>query len=866
MRRLGFAILILICLAVVGCTHQEGASQPTSTPIIAQPFDGEWLGQGVLTGGSLPQNLTQPITLTITVAAGRITGLSYAYPGLVVPCKRIDHLAIPPASQPAIEDGNFAAQPGSDLSIQGVFNTGGSAAGEMSVNWQGRPTCSAVFSAAWQAKRQLVSVTNTPAPARTAGFCGVGVDCRALFGQLLILGLSNGAVLALIATGITLIYSTVRILNLAHGDVFALTTALVTTLVNSLALQPAWNSFHLALALGGVCLAAVGFGALLSLLVEQAAFQPFRGVPGASAQTAPLIASLGISFILFQAALVWRTFQHSWIPGEHRSVPGLPEVPTDRIPDLLPTYDILPRLGLHLPFALRLNDLLVILVALVFAIGVSSYLRRTRIGRSLRAFSQNPQLAQIVGVDSRKAMRQAFALGGGLAGAAAFIFALYYARPFGDAGAQSGLLAFAAALLGGVGSPIGALLSGLSMGIFSAFSDYFLPAAWTPILQLALLIILLALYPGGLGGGKEETDAAPSSPAETAKDANTERSATFAHRLQGILRSNPMRTAAGLLLLGYPLLTQFTALGGQMILSGIGIFAILALGLYLPLGLAGVLDLGAAASFAVGAYAAAWLSSRLPAADFGLVLAFGAGLGALAGLIKGLLARRLHNNSLAAATLALGLMVQKLIILARPLTGGSGGIGAIPPPRLLGLALAAPNARYYLTLLLTAATVFICQRLAISRPGRAWQAVREDEQASRANGIDAGAARQAVMLLSGLLAGAAGALQAVILGYVDPGAAAFHVSVMALAIVILGGSGNSLGVVAGAALIIGYDKVIIPQLATLLAYFWPKGVNIGPVPDLRGASFFNFGIALYLTVLLRHARRVLTFKSDRSKE
>ncbi len=844
---LRYSLLALLCLLLAACTAQPTAA-PTPSPSVAPslPLDGTWIGRGQTVAGL-------PITITFSVAAERIFSLSYTYRGQNnAPCIRIDHLTIPPAEQPQVQNGRLQAALGEDFSLNAVFTQTQppAASGEMAINWLGRPTCSASLSAHWTGERIAAPGGSIPGaassgagPARPASICGVGVNCAALLARLLILGLSQGAVLALIATGISLIYATVRILNLAHGDIFALTTALVTTLVNTFAIQPGWGTLKLVLALAGVCLAAVAFGALLSVIVEQIAFRPFRQAgeqgPGRN-QAAPLIATLGISFILFQAALVWRTFQHSWIPGEHRSVPGLPEVPTDRIPDLLPGVDVLAKLGLKLPFELRLNDLLVILIAVAFALSVNLYLKRTRSGRSLRAFAQNPQLAQIVGINGQRSMRQAFALGGGLAGAAAFIFALYYARPFGDAGAQSGLLAFAAALLGGVGSPVGALLSGLLLGVLSAFSDYFLNAAWTPILLMAILIGLLALYPSGLGG-VEEPDSGASAGGQAPAPA---------HKPAAALRLPGWQTGL-LIMAAYPLAAGLGQVGGQMILAGIGIFAVLALGLNLAQGVAGVLDLGIAASFAVGAYAAAWVTGQAPRLDFGLVLLLGAGLGGLVGLIKGLLARRLHNNALAAATLALGLLAQKLVVLGGPLTGGSGGIGAIPPPRLFGLPLADPNSKYELVLLILLAAVFICRRLADSRLGRAWLAGSADEMAARANGIDVGASRQAVLLFSGLLAGAAGALQACVLGYVDPGTAAFHVSVMTLAIVILGGAGSVPGVLVGALLIIGYDKVIIPQLAAVLAYFWPKGVNIGPVPDLRGASFFNFGLALYLTVLLR---------------
>jgi branched-chain amino acid transport system permease protein len=166
--------------------------------------------------------------------------------------------------------------------------------------------------------------------------CGASLSCGEILLQLLVYGLSNGAVLALNAIGVTVIYGTIRTLNLAHGDVFALTSVLVTTLVADLGVQANWPPGMLIGALALALVASMLFGALLNVVIDRAAFKPFRG----RSRLAPLIATLGISFILYQVALLWRTTLHSWVPGDHRSVPGLPEVPMDRIPDLLPDLDL----------------------------------------------------------------------------------------------------------------------------------------------------------------------------------------------------------------------------------------------------------------------------------------------------------------------------------------------------------------------------------------------------------------------------------------------------------------------------------------------------------------------------------------------
>ncbi len=204
----------------------------------------------------------------------------------------------------------------------------------------------------------------------------------------------------------------------------------------------------------GVLVGSVLVGTLLSVGVEELAFRPFRG----RSKLAPLIASLGLSFILYQAALVWRTYQKSFIRGEHRSVPGLPEVPTDGIPNFLPHTNLLAG-----KVVLQGSDVFVWVAAILFVLVTTYILLGTKLGKSIRAVAQNEELAQMVGVNRDGAIRRAFALGGALAGAAAFVFALYYSRPFGSDGAESGLIAFAAALLGGIGSPFGALLSGLTL-------------------------------------------------------------------------------------------------------------------------------------------------------------------------------------------------------------------------------------------------------------------------------------------------------------------------------------------------------------------------------------------------------------------
>ncbi len=822
-RVLFFLLVSIFFLAA--CSSSAGSASPTPTAGPAGPFDGNWQGNGKSADGI-------PFSIFFTVQDSTVTSLRYQFdqPDFP-PCSNIDHVVIDPPQRPQIEKDSFAAPFGPDFDLTATFNSEASVSGHLSGVLTGyrQLHCNITFEVVWTGARQIAEA---PAPVSQPATRQSPLETLA---QILVFGLSNGAVLALNAIGVTIIYSTVRTLNLAHGDVFALSTVVVTSLVNGFAISRDWPAPQLIGALVLLAIGATVAGALLSMGVDQFGFKPFRG----SSRLAPLIATLGLSFILFQGALVWRTFQHSWIPGEHRSVPGLPEVPTDGIPSFLPEINLTQALGLPFHVIIRFSDIFVLLMAVAFTVLATWFLQKTATGQAIRAISQNQTLAQILGVNVDQTIRRAFAVGGALAGAAAFIFAIYYGRPFGVHGAQSGLLAFAAALLGGIGNPIGALMSGLVIGAFSSLSDYYLSAQWTSVLTLTLLVGLLVWRPTGLGASEgTESAVVRDSVILTApgQSQRTDRWLTIALALFALV----------------PLIMQIFGLGGQILLRNIDIFIILTLGLNVALGMAGLLDFGFALSYGVGAYATAILSSSigfLPALLIGVVLA------ALTGLIKGGLAWRIRGDYLAVATLALGLLGGQVIVNLKSLTGGASGIGNFVTLKILGIAFATPVQKYFLVYAALLLAAWISHQILRSRTGRAWIAMSEDETAAAAAGIDVNSARLRAFILSSSLAGLAGALYAGTFSFVDPDMLAFHVTTLVLTMVILGGAGSVIGAMIGAMLIVLYDKVLITQLVTVLSLFWPKDFFIGSVPDIRGTSFFNFGIALYLTVLLRARRK-----------
>jgi branched-chain amino acid transport system permease protein len=142
-----------------------------------------------------------------------------------------------------------------------------------------------------------------------------------------------------------------------------------------------------------------------------------------------------------------------------------------------------------------------------------------------------------------------------------------------------------------------------------------------------------------------------------------------------------------------------------------------------------------------------------------------------------------------------------------------------------------------------------------SRVGRAWLAGSQDELAAASSGIDVARYRRAAFVLSSALARLAGALYANNFAYVSPEMVSFHITTMTLTMVILGGAGRVPGVILGAIVVIGYDKLFIPRLAAFLAQLLPGGARIGSVPDVRETSSLNFGSALYPTVLWRGRRK-----------
>lgn len=314
-----------------------------------------------------------------------------------------------------------------------------------------------------------------------------------LFVQLVIGGIATGSIYALIALGYTMVYGIIELINFAHGDIFMIGTFVVVTVLGAFGISGANPTFPSALALIGILLlaliAATLVCAVLGVVIERIAYRPLRNAP----RLAPLISAIGVSLIIENIGQLWK---------------GSDSIP---IPPVLPNYNIALGGGI----SISRTDVLVTVMAVILMIALQWLITRTRTGRAMRAVAQDREAAALMGVNVDRIIAITFFIGAGLAGAAAFIFGLKFPSTQFNLGFELGLIAFTAAVLGGIGNIVGSMLGGLVVGIVQALvveipdsldpksHGFGLPnggLAWTSSVVFAILILILVFRPTGLLG------------------------------------------------------------------------------------------------------------------------------------------------------------------------------------------------------------------------------------------------------------------------------------------------------------------------------------------------------------------------------
>ena len=292
-------------------------------------------------------------------------------------------------------------------------------------------------------------------------------------------GLSNGSILALIAIGYTLVYGIIELINFAHGDVF---------MIGSFTASQFWSSVL------GIGLTTATFGVVggiivslivamlvcgvLNVMIERVAYRPLRNAP----KLAPLITAVGMSFVLQNVGLLW-------LGGSPASVDDL----------IHAQQEVATIQGV----AIQRADLLSFAVTIPLVILMVTFINQSRLGKAMRATAQDPDAARLMGINVDTTISATFLIGGMMAGAAGLIFALYQTTIWYFQGFQAGLLAFTAAVMGGIGNIKGAVVGGLIIGCIQQISDNRIDPQWTPAIVFAYLILIMVFRPQGLFG--EET-------------------------------------------------------------------------------------------------------------------------------------------------------------------------------------------------------------------------------------------------------------------------------------------------------------------------------------------------------------------------
>jgi branched-chain amino acid transport system permease protein len=252
---------------------------------------------------------------------------------------------------------------------------------------------------------------------------------------------------------------------------------------------------------------------------------------------------------------------------------------------------------------------------------------------------------------------------------------------------------------------------------------------------------------------------------------------------------------------------------GQVLLT-VGLFTLMGMGLNLEVGIAGLLDLGFVAFYAVGAYATGLLMADSPFAlahlSFWQAMPIAVLCSVIMGIIFGIPVLKVRGDYLAVATMGLGEIVRVIVLsdAAAPLLGGAKGVLQIPRPAIGNVELNSPVSLFYLTLVASVIAAYAAWRLEESRLGRAWKAIRDDEDVAQALGINLIQVKLLAYGLGAAFAGLAGSIFAVMLGSIYPHSFQLIISINILALIIVGGMGSLPGVALGAVVLIGLPEML----------------------------------------------------------
>jgi branched-chain amino acid transport system permease protein len=298
------------------------------------------------------------------------------------------------------------------------------------------------------------------------------------FFNVSVIGLTTGSVYALVALGYTLVYGILQLINFAHGDVFALSGLVASSImIDVLDLS---GDEAVIVVIGGLIATlamTMGFGSAINATIELLGYRRLRSQP----RLTMLISAVGMSFIVQNISLI------------------IYDVNYRSAPDLIPSSSAFSIGDVSIPW----NKLTVILVTIPVLLILTWLVKSTKQGKAMRATAQDQDAAAMMGINVNRTISFTFLLAGALAGAAGVLFLLQFQMRY-DTGFELGLIAFTAAVLGGIGNLAGATLGGLLIGFVQAYNEglsmWVLGSDWTRSMVFGILIAILVFRPEGLLG------------------------------------------------------------------------------------------------------------------------------------------------------------------------------------------------------------------------------------------------------------------------------------------------------------------------------------------------------------------------------
>lgn len=303
--------------------------------------------------------------------------------------------------------------------------------------------------------------------------------------QQLIIGLTIGGYLALIALGYTMVYGIIELINFAHGDLFAFGFFISLSIFQIINPARPLDAFGLVVILPVIFLITMLLAGGLNVVIDRIAYRPLRNAP----RLAPLLTAVGVSFALEASFAVWK---------------GPTQI---TFPRYFPEINILRDvLGIDTIILFTTKDVFLFAVTIPLVVGLTLFIDRTRIGKAMRACAQDREAAAIMGINVNRIIAITFFIGGALAGAAGLVWGLYINSGRFLMGFEAGLMAFTSAVLGGIGNIRGAVVGAFIIGMLKSLSDGYIGGQWTRIAIFGILILLLVFRPSGILGSTQSIE------------------------------------------------------------------------------------------------------------------------------------------------------------------------------------------------------------------------------------------------------------------------------------------------------------------------------------------------------------------------